>query len=214
MKALLSRLRPGDGALDIGANVGSVALAMADAVGASGHVLAVEPNPEAATACRRAAAKRPVVFVREMAADATPGTVPLHCGAATVHSSFAADNVPTPTHVVEVAAETLDTFAAAVPRLAAIKIDAQGAEGRILDGARATLDRPGLLWVIEIWPEGLRACGSSVATVVTAFASRGYHVLATGKFLNEPACSWEALTALAESWTGQRHTNVLIGREA
>lgn len=32
MKALLARLRPGDGAIDIGANVGSVTTRLADAV--------------------------------------------------------------------------------------------------------------------------------------------------------------------------------------
>ena len=38
-------LQPGDVVIDVGANVGSTALASAVAVGAEGHVLAVEPHP-------------------------------------------------------------------------------------------------------------------------------------------------------------------------
>ncbi|WP_338662377.1 FkbM family methyltransferase [Pararoseomonas sp. SCSIO 73927] len=48
-------LRPGDTAIDIGANLGLVSMAMADAVGPTGRVEAFEPQPRFAALARRSA---------------------------------------------------------------------------------------------------------------------------------------------------------------
>jgi FkbM family methyltransferase len=39
-------LKPGDTAIDVGANIGSISLAMASAVGRTGQVMAIEPHPK------------------------------------------------------------------------------------------------------------------------------------------------------------------------
>ena len=150
MKALLSRLSAGDGVLDIGANIGSMAAQFAQRVGPLGHVLAVEPNPDVAAQCRRNMAEYGCVSVRAVAVDATEGHADLTVGRPSATSSLAAENVRETERVVTVPTVTLDALAADVPRLAAIKIDAQGAEARILAGGAACLARRGLVWMIEL----------------------------------------------------------------
>ena len=214
MKALLARLAQGDGVLDIGANVGTMAQEFAAKVGPLGHVLAVEPNPDVAALCRRNTAVFGCVSVRAVAVDWADGQAELYVGTNHTHSSLAAANVHSQSGTVTVDTTTLDALAAGVPKLAAIKIDAQGAEARILQGGAACLARPGLIWMVELWPDGVRACGSTVEALLGAFATTGHRVLAMGKMLTEPARTWEGLAAPVASWHGHTHTNLLIGRSA
>lgn len=206
------RIRPGDGAIDVGANVGAMTTRLALAVGPEGHVLAIEPQPAAVATCARECRAFPWVTVETVAMFDHQGTVPLFVGSALVHSSCAQANVPTVRETLEVPCDTLDAVATRVPKLAAIKIDAQGSEGQILRGATQLLQRSGLTWMVEIWPAGLAACGSSVADVVRLFADAGWSVLAVGKSLERPGLSWPDFLASVQDWTGHSHTNIVVGR--
>ena len=66
--------------------------------------------------------------------------------------------------VVAVKATTLDAFVAeqhvVLDEIALVKVDTQGSEGRILAGALEVLEAP-VPWLMEFWPEGLRAAGTS-----------------------------------------------------
>lgn len=212
MTPFYARIAPGDGAIDIGANVGSITTQLAKAVGPAGHVLAVEPDARAAATCARVCQPWPWVTVTQLAVTARAGSVPLYVSKDSTQDSLAAANVATVSDTVEVACDTLDAMAAAVPQLSAIKIDAQGAEGAILAGAVETLQRPGVTWMVEVWPAGLLACGSSVAEVVRLFSDAGLSVLARGKFLEGGGMSWGDLLQMVTPWTGQSHTNILVGR--
>lgn len=212
MTKFLERLARGDGAIDVGANVGSVTRQMAKHVGPQGHVLALEPNPSAAAECLKACAKFPWVSVRQTAVIDRGGEVPMYLGAQTVHGSIAEKNVIAMKGKIHVSCDTLDHLSESVPRLSAIKIDAQGAEGHILAGAHRLLRTKGISWMVEIWPAGLLACGATVSDLCHTFAKHGLSVVASGKTLDEPGMSWETLDADASTWRGHKNTNVLIGR--
>ena len=51
----LARPRPGERVLDVGAGAGQLALEIAARIGPSGHVLAIDPSPEAIADIERAA---------------------------------------------------------------------------------------------------------------------------------------------------------------
>lgn len=208
----LAHLSAGDGAIDVGANVGVVTAQLARAVGPTGRVLAIEPQDAAADVCVRACAAFPWVDVSRMAVTDTDGRATLHVGPILAHGSLAPENIPDCRGSITVPTLTLAHAAVRVPRLTAIKIDAQGAEGQILAGAGEVLDRAGLWWMVELWPAGLRACGSSLADVIAAFAPRGWSVLAFGKRLESPGMSWARLAETLQPWDRHMHTNVLIGR--
>jgi FkbM family methyltransferase len=138
--AAISRLGPGDIAVDCGANVGEYTEAMAR-TGATVH--AFEPNPHAFAALERRVAGLPNVHLHRAAVDATAGTALLfqHVKAAEdpLYWSQGASLVSEKANVdarnaLEVETVDLAAFVEALERPPAlVKIDIEGAEGRVLD---------------------------------------------------------------------------------
>jgi hypothetical protein len=75
---------------------------------------------------------------------------------------------------VTVPAVTLDALRDELARVDFIKIDAQGAEGRILAGARALLARDRPVVLFELWPGGMAAAGSSPSELFSLLDELGY----------------------------------------
>jgi len=137
-------LRPGDTALDIGANLGLVAIAMADAVGTRGRVEAFEPQPRFAELTRRSAElnRFDQLTLHEVALGRTDAEVTLHIpnenmGRASIGRSQGADEA------IQVlqrqAGEVLEALALGPIRL--IKMDVEGYETEIIAGAEGYLRR-------------------------------------------------------------------------
>lgn len=190
--------------LDIGANVGAYARYFADHVGATGYVLAVEPDPDTAMVCAMRAAQYPQIHVRHAAVTSRSGMVPLYRDRKDHrrNSLWPCNVIALEDEAVMVPAVTLDNLAVEVPKLRIVKIDAQGAEADILAGATETLQRDDLLWIVELWPLGLQSAGASVRDVTSWFARYGW----------EPAGhrSWEHVCDDAAAKTGHGSIDVLV----
>jgi FkbM family methyltransferase len=157
--AVAAAVLPRDGiAFDIGANVGTFACALA-ALAPAGRVLAVEPSPATAAALRETVALNGLderVEVRQSAVGAAPGRARFHADAghsAGSHLLHAGTMAPDRLAPVEVEVTTVDTLAAGFDRLDLIKIDVEGFESEVLDGAVATLarHRPVVLAEFNAW---------------------------------------------------------------
>lgn len=131
-------VRPGDTVLDVGAHVGYYTVLSAVLAGERGAVWAFEPNPANARFLRRHAeinGLRQVRVTQAAVADAN-GTARFGFGRGSGTGHLAADGE------VEVRTVRLDDFCAEhgiAP--AAVKIDVEGAEGAVLEGARGVLAR-------------------------------------------------------------------------
>lgn len=125
----------GDFVINVGANIGEVAITLAD-WGAS--VFAIEPDPNVLPALRANAAGRPIEVV-PVAAWHEDG--PLQMYIDTAHGDTSAFNPsPEPTFLE---ARRIDTLMGDRPttRIRLIVGDAEGAEPEVLEGARETLKR-------------------------------------------------------------------------
>lgn len=137
-------LRPGDTALDIGANLGLVSMAMADAVGPGGRVEAFEPQPRFAALTRRSAALNGYAHftLHEVALGRTDATVELHIphanmGRASINRAEGADEVIAVPQ--RDAGALLESLGLGPIRL--IKMDVEGYETEVVAGAEALLRR-------------------------------------------------------------------------
>jgi FkbM family methyltransferase len=149
--ALASLIGCGGTAIDVGANQGFYAFALAEI---ADRVLAFEPNPDYASFARRMLRGRAEVF--ELALSDKPGRgtfyVPLADNGAALHFAGSLKRTHTQfpqnqTYDVEI--RTLDDFGrhCGVTNVRFIKADVEGSEREVLDGARSTIarDRPIIL---------------------------------------------------------------------
>lgn len=150
---LAQRLKPGMTAIDVGANFGYYTLLMGEAVGAAGHVLAVEPNPEAAALLQQTvnlAGHWPRTRLVPQALGAGAGRAWLYApdGEPKNAGLVGQPDLPGGT-TVEVATVSLDELALAYPRVDLVKIDAEGGEQGIVAGMQQLIARDRPLIVLE-----------------------------------------------------------------
>lgn len=161
MCLVLHLLRPGDLLLDIGANVGSYTVLAGGAVGA--RCMSFEPSPESFQRLRSNVLLNdlsPRVTLFRMALGNENGCTSFTTGLDTVnHVSVGGETGP----VVSVPIRRLDdVIAGESPTL--IKIDVEGFEGPVLQGAPRTLASPSLLaLLIELNGSASRYSGSDDA---------------------------------------------------
>jgi FkbM family methyltransferase len=201
----LSLLRPGGQAVDLGANAGFYTLAFARAVGPAGRVLAVEPASEASARLEENVRRNGLENVRlvRAAVGAAPGSLTLHLSAVDLGSSSCV-NVPSPFEAAgteRVPATTLDDLVAQAgmaPDL--VKIDVEGMELQVIQGAARLLAerRPALM--VEINAAALRAAATEPAALVAQLQAHGYELrTAAGLRVGEadlPNAGWYNVFAL------------------
>jgi FkbM family methyltransferase len=171
-------LRPGDVAVDVGANHGWYSLVMAQATGPAGRVHAIEPTPALTVALRRNLALNPhlSVSVHPVAAGTQYGTLELHVFDDLPHGHTSASTLGRTryqTHVVP--CRRLDELIAEPPAL--VKVDVEGLEPEVLAGATGLLAherRP--MWLIEVNHETAAAFGRRPQAVLDHLPAKDYSI--------------------------------------
>ena len=148
---LLDRfLHPGDWALDIGANVGHYAMRMAELVGPSGRVIAIEPVPETfalLTENARMFSQGNVSLLNVAASDQTSTVgMEIPAFAAGLKNYYQARVVP---HANGIAILTIELDALQLPAIRLVKIDVEGHELPVLRGMRHLLERDRPIVIVE-----------------------------------------------------------------
>jgi len=205
---LATLMRHGGTAVDVGANQGFFAYALAQV---ADRVVAFEPNPDYALFARvmlRGRARVHRLALSDQTGRATfyvpladDGMV-LHLAGSLkrTHAQFARNR----TYAVEV--RTLDSFGLTDVRF--IKVDVEGSEREVLDGARATImrDRPALL--LELLSGTHQEPGAYTAAICDAF---GYDAVIVQRGQQIPALPAIAALGKNTSWgTDIESRNVLF----
>jgi FkbM family methyltransferase len=181
LTALRALIKPGMVIADIGANVGFYTMEMASSVGPTGRILAFEPDPFSFSLLqlRIKRAGTGNVEAYQFALGDKTGRAVLYCSAYN-----RADNRLSKSHrepnveMSEVQVCALDEFMSThtVETLDGLKIDVQGAEEQVLQGAQATLGR-GLQWIwIEFSPEHLRGAGTDPERLLKLIGDLGMDI--------------------------------------
>lgn len=166
-----------DRCVDVGANVGVHTIRLAKLVGASGEVIAIEPDPDLASRADGNIRLNRLSNVRVIQAaaadrDATallysPGIADANRGRASLlhhtHLTGLTQEVPTVT-IDEVCRDPV----------ALIKIDVEGTEAAVVAGAAATIARDHPAIIFEYAPKSL---GSQVSSPFDWLSGQGYEML-------------------------------------
>lgn len=178
---LCSHLKPGDTVIDVGAHVGEYSVLIAALCGSAGQVVAFEPDPYARAIFSRNFELNPALkpAVLEAAAiDRTGGETVLYSRQGNSQSSLARSAVEFRGDRLaeEICVDTtsLDDYIARNPLLspACIKIDAEGAEIRILQGAKSVLKTSTRI-LCELHPYAWDELGSDFAELLDLVAESG-----------------------------------------
>lgn len=166
--------------IDIGANVGALALPRV-ILGDAQMVLAAEPHP-ANYAC----------LVRNVVENGLGGFVlPDHVALSDAEGESVLNDTPnigthylapdTRTPGIAVRTVTLDawvtTHEIAFADVGFIKCDTQGWESRVLDGGSALLSQPHIVWQIEVHPGQLRRAGTPAPEFLARLADQFSHFI-------------------------------------
>jgi FkbM family methyltransferase len=193
-----ARFRPGDGFIDVGANVGYFSLLASRLVGPSGKVVAIEASPVTFERLRAHLDSNGATNVRavNVAVADQVGRIPIYQGPA--------HNSGTTTVVEHLAESTGCRFVAEVDAkplgmllrpdeiacARVIKIDVEGFEWNVVQGMRDVLrrGRADLEIVMEVSPSGLAALGRTPADLLNLFTEAGFNAYVLENNTSGRAC--------------------------
>jgi FkbM family methyltransferase len=172
--------RAGNSFLDVGANIGVLTTLMSRIAGPSGRVIAVEPQPQVyallvdvlrRNACANTTPVQALLLDRCGAADLQISTAtPLGVGSTVLAHEVAGITVRVP-------ALTIDALYGLHDTVDYIKVDAEGAEHRILRGAAEVLGRCRPVVQVEVHGQYLAAAGESVHDLFDFMERQAYSCL-------------------------------------
>jgi FkbM family methyltransferase len=182
VQAVADHLTPNGTFVDVGAHIGYYSLKAAGMVGPSGHVLAIEPNPQTLPKLRGniQASDARAVTVWPVACAESESTLQFYASprSNTGESSLSKENASQDgaATATSVRARPLDDIVkeAKLDRVDVIKIDVEGAEFEVLKGAVQTLAAYHPVLIIELVPSQLKSMGTSVDEVTRFLNARGY----------------------------------------
>lgn len=184
---VLRFLKPGMIFVDVGAHIGEYALLASRAVRSEGQVHAFEPVHELSSLLAQAVTRNRAsnVVVNRSALANTNGTTDFVICKELACSSIAYDETSGNQNCLRtdsVPVQSLDHYCeqrAITPHL--IKVDVEGAEMLVLDGAKRLLALPAdraPVWIIECSEENYARFGANVNTLRTRFMTAGWYLYA------------------------------------
>ena len=179
-------VKPGDTVIDIGANIGEVALSCAKRAGPQGRVVAFEPNPPTFAALRVNRELNPAlsVVVENLALGDRAGEVSMvqldgrNPGTTTIKPGNKSEGEM----VDKVPMLTLDSYAEnhLSGPVHLIKIDVEGYESFVLTGAVSIIQRNKPVLLVELCDQHQKMHGGSARALVAQIKALGYQVTCLG----------------------------------
>ena len=170
-------LQPGDGMIDVGANIGVYAVQAASAVGPSGKIYAFEPNKKTFNMLDRTMhangfSERCALYNAGLGARDTTGSFHLSSHATNPGSSY----ISVESGSQQISIHRMDSIEYERP-IRFIKIDVEGFEYHVIEGAKATLAAHSPTILTEYFPRSLKEIGQVSGTrYIELLESLGYRM--------------------------------------
>lgn len=162
-------LAPGECVIDVGANIGSIALAAASVVGPSGWVMAIEPHPRQFRYLQRNVAYNNAIQITSIQCALGNST-----GAANLSDHKSDDQNAIGDGKIEVPVYRLDDIAPSA-EIALLKVDVEGYEYPVFSGASKVLQRTHIVY-FEYVPTLATRYGSEAAESWRPVMDAGFQI--------------------------------------
>ena len=194
-------LRPGDVMIDAGANIGSTALVAAAVVGAAGKVFAIEAHPQTFGYLQgNIELNGTNVQAFNVALGEREGKLCFSNKSSDDQNAVVADGAG-----LEIAVRRLDDLGIDAPRVALLKIDVEGYEKFVLQGAPRLLDKTDCVY-FEAWEKHFAKYNYSTVDVLTILSRHGFQILRMS--------GQNEVSALDDDYVSQRAENLIAVRDA
>jgi FkbM family methyltransferase len=184
--ALRHFVQKGDIVFDIGSHHGLMTVIAAIASGSTGKVVAFEPNPFVRTYTQKHIALNslPNVIIEDIALSSRKGETSffIQSGMVTWNSTIVEKFASQADTQITVPTTTLDNYVLdtrSIPRV--IKIDTEGSEFMILEGAKETLRKYQPVLIMEFHPVAAQAAGTTISKYVEFLEGEGYNLVTLKK---------------------------------
>jgi FkbM family methyltransferase len=170
---LRSVLKEGDVYVDVGANIGTLALCASQIVGNTGKVIAIEAHPRTYTYLSKNIFLNNFTNIRQLnfAAGNKEGTL--------IFSDINSDDqnkvIVGSENGIKVPVTTLNLFMEKENEIKLIKIDVEGFEKFVIEGAREILKKTNMVF-FESWDQHFNTYGYTVAEVISLLESMNFIV--------------------------------------
>jgi len=195
-----SVLKPTDVFVDVGANVGWYTMLASTIIGEGGHIHAFEPRKPTVDYLQRTVALNDLdnlVSVYPIGLSNEPKAEKLMWGAGSTNgggASFSRGDISEEMVYQQIEVQPLDCLS--LEHVAVIKIDVEGAEPLVAEGARTTVERDRPIILTEVLPSQLhRVSRCSPDDYISFFLSRGYR----GYIVDGVRCG-EEVTGFPPDW--------------
>ncbi len=200
LKFTSSYLEKSDTFIDVGAHIGDGVLLAADKI-TNGRIIAFEPTPAIITKLKMNLTinglEKKVQVVEKIVSDKVGSEMFILQAESEINSIAHKHVAQKAEKTVKILATTLDAFAAQenLTQIQLLKIDVEGAEPKVFDGAKKLLQKHALEVIIfEINPRGLTAWGSSpqeLCLFVEKFGYQLYEFRHDGKLMPINVEAWK-----------------------
>lgn len=195
-----SYLQPGDVMIDVGANIGALTLAAAAAVGPAGRVFSVEAHPRTFHYLKSNIGLNRFdnIELHNRAVGAAPGMV--------FFSDRRSDdqNAVVDEGAIRVPVETLDALLSSkVEKVTLLKVDVEGYEKFVFEGAKAILSRTELVY-FEAWEPHFRKFRYATTDLQRLLRGAGFRLFRRAN---------SALVELPEGYVANECVNLLAVRD-
>ncbi len=174
---LIRILKPGQVYVDIGANIGTLVLTASPLVGDKGKVYAVEAHPATFKHLEANVLLNQYTNIEliNSAAGEKKGSIYF----SDINSDDQNKVLLQQANGIEVKVDTLDNIFAGLPHINLLKIDVEGYEKFVLEGAANTLTKTDVLY-FESWEKHFKGFGYDTATILHMLKNAHFTIFKTG----------------------------------
>lgn len=189
--------------VDAGANVGLYTALALRRMSYPSRIICVEPDPVSASFLEQTIRanhegnQSPKVSLYQVALSDTRGEVMLHKNPENKGDNRIYSD-PLCTDAIQVHSDTLDNLMEreAIEEINLVKIDVQGAEAKVVAGARGILQKSAdCVMMTEFWPYGLTSCGSSPSAYLSVLEDVGLSLYSLDGTTLRPVLDHQAFVA-------------------